>query len=253
MLGEVVRDSIDSRSPWSFRVTDAADALKVEVEPAGGCYDFSMVNFTDMNLWSPETEALGIPRLVALSLVIAAQVQSRGGLLLHGALAAKDGVGVLLAGPSGRGKSTASGRLPAPWESLSDDTALVVPRGSGSWNAHPWPTWSSFVAGGSGGSWDVRRGVELRGVFFMDWAAADRVERIGGGRAACLLVESFEQAWVNGKALFPAAALAKLRGRAFGNISALAASVPAFMLHVSPDGPFWQQIEEALGEVRSQG
>ncbi len=253
MLGDAVCGSAAGRPSWPFRVTTAADALRVEVGPAGERYAFSASNFTAMNLSSPETEARGIPRLVALSLVIAAQVQSGGGLLLHGALAAKGGVGVLLAGPSGRGKSTAIGRLRAPWESLCDDMALVVPRVTGSWEAHPWPTWSSFVAGGNGGAWNVQRGVGLRGMFFMAWAAVDRVERIGGGRAACLLVEAYEQAWVNGRALLPPARMAQLRGQAFGSISALASSVPTFMLHLSPDGPFWEKIEEALGEVPSQG
>ena len=49
--------------------------------------------------------------LMQVSLVIAQHAEGRGGVLLHGALVEKDGVGVVLAGPGGVGKTTASRRL----------------------------------------------------------------------------------------------------------------------------------------------
>ena len=104
--------------------------------------------------------------------------------------------------------------------------------------------------GGGGGSWDVQRGVGLGGLFFMSWADEDRAERIGSGRAACLLVESFQQSWWAGDVLFSARTMKEIRGQAFENISALARAVPAFVLHMSPAGPFWEKIEEALDEAR---
>ncbi len=64
----------------------------------------------------PPYEHMGGPHLhyVRLALVFAREAQAGGGVLLHGALAARDGTGVILAAPGGTGKTTASNRLPAP-------------------------------------------------------------------------------------------------------------------------------------------
>ena len=51
----------------------------------------------------------------------ARDAQTRGEVLLHGALAEKDGIGVILAAPGGTGKTTASDRLLAPWRSRCDE------------------------------------------------------------------------------------------------------------------------------------
>jgi serine kinase of HPr protein (carbohydrate metabolism regulator) len=57
-------------------------------------------------------------QLVRLSAFLGKEAQAHGGVLLHGGLAVHPGPsgphGVLLAGPSGVGKSTASRRLPRP-------------------------------------------------------------------------------------------------------------------------------------------
>ena len=182
-----------------------------------------------------------------LSLVIAREAQTRGGILLHGALAERDGMGVILAAPGGTGKTTASGRLPAPWRSLCDDTTLVVRDPQGNYRAHPWPTWSRFLFGGSGdGSWDVQHAVPLGGIFFLSRAAEDRVEPVGGGQAVSLLVECANQG-----SMIMAHGLREEETRAlhlerFDNLCALARVVPAHLLHISLTGAFWREIESAL-------
>jgi SynChlorMet cassette protein ScmC len=108
-----------------------------------------------------------LERLLALSLVLARGAETAGGLLLHGALAERDGRGVLLVGPPGMGKSTASGRLPPPWISHSDDATLVVRDQSGRYWAHPWPTWSRLMFGRGGGRWRTAKAVPLNAVFVL--------------------------------------------------------------------------------------
>jgi hypothetical protein len=184
--------------------------------------------------------------LVRLSLVLARQAQARGGVLIHGALAERDGMGVILTAPGGTGKTTASNRLPAPWRSLCDDTTLVVGDPQGNYWAHPWPTWSRFLWGESGGSWDVQNAVPLKGIFFLAQAIEDRVERVGPGHAVSLLVECVRQA-----SAFMAPGLFKEEVRAlhleqFNNLCALARVIPAHVLHISLTGAFWQEIEQAL-------
>jgi hypothetical protein len=185
-------------------------------------------------------------QLMRLSLVIAHDVQARGGVLIHGALAERAGRGVIMAAPGGMGKTTASNRLPDPWRSLSDDTTLVVRDDTGDYWAHPWPTWSRFLDGGQGGSWDVQKAVPLKGIFFLSHAVEDRVESVGPGQAVSLLLESVRQA-----SMFMPLGLFKEETRAlhlerFNNLCALACVVPTHVLHISLTGAFWQEIERVL-------
>jgi SynChlorMet cassette protein ScmC len=184
--------------------------------------------------------------LLRLSLVFARQVQVRGGVLLHGALAQRDGMGVILAAPGGTGKTTASNRLQAPWRSLCDDTTLVVRDAQGNYWAHPWPTWSLFLDGEPGGTWDVQNAVPLKGIFFLAQAVEDRVERIGSGHAVSMLVECEEQV-----STLIARGLCKEEFRViylerFNSLCSLAKVVPAHMLHISLTGAFWQEMDKAL-------
>jgi len=184
--------------------------------------------------------------LVGLSLIIVRDVQRRGGILIHGALAERNGMGVVLAAPGGTGKTTASNRLPSPWRSLCDDATLVVRDQYGDYWAHPWPTWSRFQEGWGGGSWDVQSAVPLKGIFFLSQADADRTETVGPGHAASLLAASVKQA-----ALFMAPVLSKEKSRTlhlerFNNVCAVARAIPAHILHITLTGSFWQEIEQVL-------
>ena len=184
--------------------------------------------------------------LVRLSLIFAREAQTRGGVLIHGALAERDGIGVILAAPGGTGKTTASNRLPAPWHSLCDDTTLVVLDSQGNYWAHPWPTWSRFLDGGPGGTWDVQCAVPLKGIFILTQALEDKVEGVGPGHAVSMLVECVRQAsMIMPMGLFEEEIRALYLER-FNNLCALARVVPAHVLHISRTGAFWEEIEKEL-------
>ena len=186
-------------------------------------------------------------QLLRLALVFARDAQTRGGVLIHGALAERNGSGVILAAPGGRGKSTASNRLPPPWRSRCDDATLVVQDAHGNYWAHPWPTWSRFICrAAGGGTWDVQHAVPLKGIFILSQACEDRVEPIGKGQTVSLLVECAEQA-----AIFMGQGLAQAERRAlhldrFNNLCALARVIPGAILHISLTGAFWDAIAQAL-------
>jgi SynChlorMet cassette protein ScmC len=187
--------------------------------------------------------------LVRLSLILAHESQAHGGVLVHGALAERDGMGVILAAPGGRGKTTASNRLPVPWRSLCDDTTLVVRNPQGDYWAHPWPTWSRFLDGGPGGTWDVQKAVPVKGIFFLVQAGKDRVDRVDPGQAVGLLEESVGQT-----SAFMASGLCKEEIRAlhleqFNNLCTLARVIPTHTLRLSLTGTFWQEIEQTLGRT----
>lgn len=185
-------------------------------------------------------------QLLEISVVLARDAQVRGGILLHGALAERGGRGVILAAPGGTGKSTASERLRSPWRSLCDDATLVVVDTRGNYWAHPWPTWSRFLAGGPGGTWDVQHAVPLEAIFFLSQSVIDRVEFVGAGQAVSLLVESAEQAsqlMARGRSREEARAL---RLERFDILCGLARAIPTHVLQLSLTGAFWEQIEQAL-------
>jgi len=181
-----------------------------------------------------------------VSLVIVQKVEGRGGVLLHGGLVEKDGVGVVLAGPGGVGKTTATQRVVQPWRSLCDDATLVVRDELGSYWCHPWPTWSTFGSGGPDGSWDVQHAVKLRGIFFLEQAQEVQTAQLGTGQAVCLLTELAKQlTWPLSRQMNENEAR-KVELQRFNNICLLAKSVGSYILRLNRDGAFWQEIDRAL-------
>ena len=195
----------------------------------------------------PDWEHDALVHLVQLALVISQDAHTRRGVLLHAGLVERNGRGVLLAGPSGVGKTTLSERLPSDWHSRCDDTTLVVRDGQGDYWAHPWPTWSRFVPGGPGGSWNVPRAVQLQAIFCLNQAHLDQAELIGAGQAVCLIQNPDEPAWQVVTADKSSAERRALHLQRFANLCDLARAMPVYRLHVSLNGPYWREIERVLG------
>lgn len=215
--------------PWTFLPPEEHNTFTCIISPALG--NDMLVN-----------------QLMLLSLVIVRQAQNIGGILLHSALIERDGCGIILAGPGGVGKTTASRRITPPWRSLSDDETLVVRDQYGVYWAHPWPTWSELMAGGQGGTWDVEHTVPLKAIFFLEQALHDGIEPLGVAYTVPLLVELAEQtSWLmsrnEGKDV-----IRTLRLQRFENICTLVKRVPSFRLRLSLHGAFWQEIERVITE-----
>lgn len=199
-------------------------------------------------------------QLLRLSTCIGRETLERGGVLLHSALAGwaltgrqvagtKVKHGVLLAGRSGVGKSTASRRLSSPWRSLADDVTLVVRAADGTYWAHPWPTWSRFFgaeAGTGADSWDVESAVPLRAIFVLEQGSPSRAEPLGPGHAVALLAELARQTSSNAIRAWQAGEVIAFNVGRFDNLCALVRAVPAYLLHVSLDGAFWEEMERVL-------
>lgn len=204
-------------------------------------------NTVTCSLFPADNETTFVLQLRQLSLVLSQYSQTRGGVLLHGALAEWADQGIILAGRSGVGKTTASQRLVSPWKSLSDDLTLVVSDTQGKYWAHPWPTWSRFLPNGSGGTWDVQHAVPLKGIFFLTQAHNDLVESIGPGRAVGLLVNSCAQAGWGMPESVHAEQQKLLCLQCFDNICRLGQTVACYILHLSLSGAFWYDIENTIG------
>jgi len=185
-------------------------------------------------------------RFMHLAAVIALNTENRCGMLIHGALAERNGYGVILAGHSNVGKTTASQRFPSPWRSLCDDATLVVRDSRGTYWAHPWPTWSRFTSGGPGGSWDVQRAVPLKCVFFLKQTQEDSVEEVGIPRASYLLFDSADQLSSRMTQRMENHEIRSLRRQRFDNACALGKTVSCYSLSLSLDGSFWCEMERVI-------
>ncbi len=181
-------------------------------------------------------------QLVLISNSLAIAEQTRGAVLLHAALAVKDGCAVAFAGAGDSGKSTTVNRLPAPWQTLSDDACLVVPTADG-FRAHPWPTWSQFMFDGPGGSWPVETSYPLAAIYFLEQASTDAVTRIGPGTASGSLPPLTNQVLDANLRHYYADQRQRLRLQAFDNICALTRKVPAYNMKLSLDGEFWRLLD----------
>jgi SynChlorMet cassette protein ScmC len=199
----------------------------------------------------PGTDAvMKMIQLTDLAKMVAFETLPAGGLLIHGALAERDGQGVILAAPGGTGKSTASNRLPLPWRSLSDDATLVVRDRDGQFIAHPWPTWSRFTPpSGPGGTWNVERGIPLRAIFFLSQSPEDRAVPLDTNESSAFLMESVHQAMgAISRAEFTQKEAEYIYDMEIAAVSALAGSIPAHLLHISLTGRFWDVIGPVLDD-----
>ncbi len=195
-----------------------------------------------------------------IALAIAQAELTRGGLLIHGALAKAPeniGGGIILAGPAEVGKTTASNRLPSPWQSLSDDTTFVGRDKNGNFFAHPWPTWSRFFnpaknkEGFQQENWEVQNGIPLRAIYFLKQAEQDQVQPLSFAQALTYLLETVKLVSSPLRSDLPIDQIRNIHEQQFAAAEDLLLSIPAYGLHLSLTGNFWKNIEETLSPIHS--
>lgn len=174
-----------------------------------------------------------------------------GGLPIHGALVERNGYGAIISAPGDTGKTTCCSRLPLHWRTLCDDEALALPCGNGDYNAHPFPTWSNYLAGYSEDSWNVEESVPLRAIFFLEQSDIDEVIPIGAGSAAGLISEASTHISRKYWGKLDQTELHDLRSMLFNNSCDIAATVPMFRLRATMTGSFWIGMERIMNERMS--
>ena len=174
------------------------------------------------------------------------RAQDSGGLPFHAALVERNGIGVLLAAQGNTGKSTCCRRIPPPWQALCDDETLVVRSDSKGYHAHPFPTWSDYLFRRSKRTWHVERHVPLAAIFFLEQADADEVLPLGQGEAAVRVLQSAMEIWTGECIHLNTKENKALRKTCFENACEIALAIPAYLLHVSLFGSFWEEMEKVL-------
>jgi SynChlorMet cassette protein ScmC len=174
------------------------------------------------------------------------KAKQAGGLPFHAALAERNGMGILLAGPGDTGKSTCCHRFPGPWKALCDDESLVVRDHQNRYFAHPFPTWSDYLFRRSEPTWNVQRHCPLTAIFFLEQAENDQVVAIGGGNAAALITQSASQIRSQDWFFLDPEEVRGQRKLLFDNACEMAKAIPAYILRVSLNGRFWEEMEKVL-------
>lgn len=169
-----------------------------------------------------------------------------GGLPLHSALVKNNDMSVMLAAPKKIGKSTCCGRFPSPWQVLCDEETLIVRNNRNQFMAHPFPTWSDYVAGDGKRTWDTQHHMPVAGIFFLEQSEKDQVASLGRGEAAAFINQMATQASYRFWGNLPVDEVRAKKKRLFQNSCELAEATPTFKLKVSLEGRFWEQIEEVL-------
>ena len=169
-----------------------------------------------------------------------------GGLPLHSALVKHNDMGVMLAAPKKTGKSTCCSRFPSQWQVLCDEETLIVRDDRKQFMAHPFPTWSEYVAGDGKRTWDTQQHIPVAGIFFLEQSEQDQVAPIGKGEAAAFINQMGTQACYRFWGNLPDDEVRARKKRLFQNACELAAAIPTFKLGVSLAGRFWEQIEKVL-------
>ncbi len=208
-----------------------------------------------------ENNDLLITQVNHLALIVLRLAQLQGAVLLHGAMARlrdpkeknDPGKGIILAGPGTVGKSTASSRLPPPWEALCDDATLVVPDGKEGFLAQPWPTWSLFYSNGPKGQWDIQDQTPLEAIFFLSQAPKDSVSPMNRAEGTALLMESIQQVAGGMTRRMDRQRKEQVYLEQLSSVTRLAQGVFAHHLDICLTGEFWKDIEPLLSTNPEKG
>lgn len=176
-------------------------------------------------------------------------VITAGGLPVHSALVEHNGIGLLLAGVGGSGKTTCCERLPSGWTYLGDDEALIVRKANGAFVAHPIPTWSSDRLKNGSASWEIGVSLPLGGIFFLEKSSLDEALPMGRGEAAARINGSANQACRGRFHNLDPALRREWLSKLFDNSCSISSEVPAYALGVTRTGQFWTVIEDAMTHV----
>jgi SynChlorMet cassette protein ScmC len=171
------------------------------------------------------------------------------GLPVHAALVEREGIGVLLAARGYTGKSTCCNRIPKPWKALCDDEVLIVRDSKKEYFAHPFPTWSESIIENSNKTWSIQESVPLKAVFFIKQSKTDKAVLLGQAEAAASITRSSDEVWRRTCRGLAREEQGIIKKDIFNSACELAKTIPAYTLHTSLTGKFWEKIEEVLGDV----
>ena len=171
-------------------------------------------------------------------------VESGGGPV-HAACAEVNGKGIVIAASGGVGKSTCSQRLPEHWNSLSDDTTLIL-NANDQYRIHPMPTWSDHLWSTKYTTFETGFSVPLSAIFFLEQGDCDEVTPLAKNIAAQYLFESQKQSWESYWSRIDKEEKRQMVVNTFNNSCNIMKEIPCYTLKATLNGKFWEEIEKVL-------
>lgn len=217
-----------------------------EVHNLGGIWFWSHPDKPDKicEISNDEGEVINIVRMWLALFPFYQRALEEGGLPLHAGLIQKDKRGFLLAAAGGVGKSTCCRRIPYPWKAICDDEVLITLAEQSKYYVHPFPTWSEYIRHRSERTWDVEQFMPLSAIFFLERADKDGIVPIGQGELTIKIAQSATQVFQKHWWKLGEGKKCAIRKKLFVNSCELAKKIPAYLLRVSLDGKFWNEIEK---------
>jgi SynChlorMet cassette protein ScmC len=180
-----------------------------------------------------------------ISRVVTIRNEIWGGFLVHGVLLAHRGNGIILAGASGVGKTTAASRMPADtWKQYSDDLTLVVCDKRGDYFAYPWPGPKAYPYYEL--RYNLSSGLPLKGMFLLVRRKEVQFNPIKKMHGIALLQHVVDQAFDIPDPAVVYDGSREMRKKRLENLSRFVEKNPVFELSLDMVDPFWLEIEKRL-------
>lgn len=237
-------DSPSSAMTVNFRIRNRVDETLPDP-----LYDFGILALRTGGIgteWSCDIDTaydgvFAVDRMIYALYAVYAETVRHAGFPFHAGLVEKDGTGILLAGSSGTGKSTACRRLADHLNILCDEETLIVRDAQGHYWAHPFPTWSRLASlEGDVPCWPVQKALPISRILFLEPSGKDTVSPLGQAQATMLITRTAQEKcrW----ALLNPENERETRLRVFENACLMARSVKALACRATLSGPLYDMI-----------
>jgi SynChlorMet cassette protein ScmC len=95
-------------------------------------------------------------------------------------------------------------------------------------------------------TWNVQRSTQISAIFFLEQGESDRVSPLGEAETAAKITQSASQVCARMWGRLESWVRRENNVKLFANACDVAKNIPAFSLHASLTGRFWESIEEVL-------
>ena len=195
---------------------------------------------------NPSTGNTDLENIALICDLIALRNETCGGFLVHGIMLKYQEKAIILAGPSGIGKTTAACKMSDHWEICSDDLTLIV-KGSDNNNnyyAHPWPGSKAYRHNEI--RYNASCGVRLKNLFFIIHNTKVRIEKVNVIRALAMLKGVAEDAMALPDPSIDPKNVGVMIENRFHNLAEFVQKVPIYELHLNKTDLFGKEIEKLL-------
>jgi SynChlorMet cassette protein ScmC len=118
---------------------------------------------------------------------------------------------------------------------------------------HPLPTWSGLNGKSGKRSWEIERGLPLRGFFFLEQGEEDESLPLGKAEASVHLWKAGVAGTFHWRSGLDRISRQGMERQLLESAMRAVKVLPGFRLRVSRDGAFWKEMEKAIAACPCSG